>query len=84
VADPVITPQRALALLATVADGRELLEADGGNVMTPQRQLAILATVADCHNILEAERQRVENGAQQQAAVQPKPGGSALAPESAR
>lgn len=83
-ADAEITPKRALALLATVADGRELLEADAGNVMTPQRQLALLAMVADCEDILEAERQRVENGAQQQAAVQSKPGGSALVPDTAR
>lgn len=83
-ADAEITPKRALALLATVADERELLEADGGRVMTPQRRLALLATVADCHNILEAERQRLEDEERQQESVQRKPGGSALAPEAAR
>lgn len=82
-ADPVITPQRAIALLATVADNRDLLEADAGHVMTPTRRLALLALVADCEDILEAERQRVADESKQQEVSQRKPGGTALSPEPA-
>lgn len=79
-ADAEITPQMAIALLATVADGRDLLEADSGHVMTPPRRLNLLAMMADCHGILETERQRIADEEHQQEATQRKPG-SALAPE---
>lgn len=80
-ADAVITPQMAIALLATVADSRDLLEADAGRVMTPPRRLHLLAMMADCEGILETDRQRIADEERQQEATQRKPGRSALAPE---
>lgn len=82
-ADAVITPQMAIALLATVADNRDLLEADAGRVMTPPRRLHLLAMMADCEDILETERQRIADEERQQEATQRKPGRSALAPDAA-
>lgn len=71
----------AIALLATVADSRDLLEADAGRVMTPPRRLHLLAMMADCEDILETERQRIADEERHQEATQRKPGRSALAPE---
>jgi hypothetical protein len=71
----------AIALLATVADSRDLLEADSGRVMTPPRRLHLLAMMADCEGILETDRQRIADEERQQEATQRKPGRSALAPE---
>lgn len=71
----------AIALLATVAENVDLLEADSGRVMTPPRRLHLLAMMADCEGILETERQRIAAEERKQEATQRKPGTSALAPE---
>jgi hypothetical protein len=86
VAEPQITPRRALALMATVADSQDVLEADteAGQVITPARRLQLIAMMADCEGILETERLRLEAEERDEELAQRKPGRSALTPEPPR